>query len=118
MTALDIITKCDRLKPNVYSQSQKRDWLNNIEAEIMEYMCMYTNQSADMSFENTENPVLSLSDTDANIYIYYIISMIDLANLEYDLYNNSSSFFNSLFNEWKKKHRRQNQPQTNISIRN
>ena len=118
MTASDIITKCDRIKPNVYPQSQKRDWLNKIESDIREYMCLYTNKDTDTDFEKEENPALSLPESESDIYVYYLISMIDLSNQEYSLYNNSSAFFNALFQKSQKKYRSQNKPQCKIYITN
>ena len=118
MTTLDIITKCDRIKPIVYSQSQKREWLNKIESDIREYMCLYSSKYADTSFVNEENPALSLPESESDIYVYYLISMIDLSNQEYNLYNNSSTFFNALFQKWQKKYRRQHKPQCKTYITN
>ena len=118
MTVSDIITKCDRIKPNVYPQSQKREWLNKIESDIREYMCLYSEKYADTNFVNEENPTLSLAESEADIYVYYLISMIDLSNQEYSLYNNSSAFFNALFQKWQKKYRRQNKPQCKTYITN
>ncbi|MBE7049161.1 MAG: hypothetical protein E7394_00130 [Ruminococcaceae bacterium] len=116
MTTSDVITKCDRIKPNEYSYGQKREWLNKIESEIRQYASMYSGKNADLSYTNVENPVLFLDDIYMDIYLYYIISMIDLSNQEYALYNNSSSFYNDRLRNWQKKYRRENMPECNVSI--
>ena len=117
MKALDVICECDKIKPNEYAYQQKRKWVDKIEHEIREYASMYSGEKADMTFKDTENPVLYLGREHMDIYLYYVISMIDLSNQEYALYNNSSSYFNSVFSDWKKFYRRKNKPACNISIK-
>ena len=117
MTATDVITKCDRLKPNIYSHSQKREWLNNIEAKIRQYASMYAENIGDHTFETEENPTLFLPECKADIYVYYLISMIDLSNQEYGLYNNSASYYNNELKTWKCEYRRQNIPLTSTTIK-
>lgn len=117
MKALDIIAACDSLKPNEYSQSQKREWLNKIESDIRKYAALHSEAKADMLFSEEENPELFLDDSRKDVYIYYLISMIDLSNQEYKLYNNSASYFNYVFSEWKKQHRRENTPVCKTTIK-
>ena len=117
MRASDVITMCDTLKPNEYSHNQKRKWINKIEADIRRYATMYSEKVPDMSFTNEENPVLHLEEELSDIYVYYLVSMIDLSNQEYQLYNNSAAYFNSVFTEWKKRHRRENMPVSKVSVK-
>lgn len=117
MTASDIITKCDNIKPNVYSYKQKLGWLKKIESDITEYVNNYREDKIHPKFHLSDNPTLYLDDCEENIYLYYLISMIDLSNQEYDLYNNSGLFFNHELNSWKKKYRRENKPKCDISIK-
>ncbi len=117
MRFLDVLSACDSLKPNEYSHAQKRRWINKIESDIREYAALYSNQKADMSFKYEDNPVLYLNDNFSDVYVYYLISMIDLNNQEYQLYNNSALYFNSAFNNWKKHHRRKNTPVCNVSLK-
>ena len=117
MTATDIITKCDTIKPNEYSYFQKRKWLNTIESEIRQYVSLYSEETADLSFVSEENPVLFLGEEFCDIYLYYIISMIDISNQEYALYNNSSTFYNDKLRTWQKKYRRDNVPKCKTSIK-
>ena len=117
MRILDVITACDKLKPNEYSQSQKRIWANKIESDIRKYASLHSHRKPDMSFSDEENPVLFLDDTMADIYIYYLISMIDLSNQEYNLYNISAAYFNSIYYEWKKSYRRENMPACSTGLK-
>lgn len=116
MKLIDVITMCDKLKPNEYSQQQKRKWAEKIESDIRRYAAMHSGKDADISFKDESNPTLFLGEDFSDIYVYYLISMIDLSNQEYQLYNNSASYFNSVFTGWKKQHRRENLPQCDVSL--
>ena len=117
MRITDVITQCDRVKPNEYSYAQKRDWTIKAESEIRRYASQYSSYPISNSFSEEENPVLFLDDNNSDIYLFYLISMIDLFNQEYELYNNSSSFYNDRLRKWQKKFRRKNMPECNISIK-
>ena len=117
MRVLDVISACDNLKPNEYSQNKKREWVNKIESDIRRYATMYSGKKADMGFKNEINPELYLGDEFSDVYVYYLISMIDLSNQEYMLYNNSAQFFNSALSNWKKHHRRENIPVCSVSLK-
>lgn len=116
MKISDVISQCDRLKPNVYSYAQKRKWLNKVESDIREYASRYSACLPDKSFMDEENPEMYLDENFSDIYVYYLISMIDLSNQEYALYNNSSTFFNSAMNSWQKKYRREHCPRCSVSV--
>lgn len=110
MRLSEIIAHCDTIKPNTYSFSQKKKWLMKIESDIRHYYTLYSQEKADMDFLNDENPLLLLDESKEDIYLYYLISMIDLSNQEYSLYNNSVTYFNSIYGDWKKEHRRTHRP--------
>ena len=116
MKATDIITQCDKIKPNVYSFSQKRKWLNEIETDIRLFASRHMGD-ADLGFSNEENPTLFLDESEMNIYLYYLISMIDLSNQEFALYNNSSAFYNASLLKWQKEYRSTHRPECDISIK-
>ena len=70
-----------------------------------------------MSFAEDDNPELMLDKNYTDLYVYYLVSMADMANAEYRLYTISSTYFNGLFERWKKMYRTSNKPQTNICIK-
>jgi len=117
MKATDIITECDKIKPNVYSFSQKKKWLDKIETDIRLFASRHMSENADLGFQSEENPHLFLDEANSDIYLYYLISMIDLSNQEFSLYNNSSSFYNARLLKWQKEYRRNHTPRCDISIK-
>ena len=117
MKLTDIITHCDKIKPNVYTYADKRKWLEKIETDIRRFADRFSNRETSLGFLDEENPELFLGQEERDLYVYYLISMIDISNQEYALYNNSSSFFNSLFSKWQKAYRRENLPLTQSQIK-
>lgn len=107
MTIQDAITETDNLKPNLYDTGSKLRWLNDIEGKLYNDIfsvrmdspvkdCPKYNLSSDF---NTD---LLVPDTYAQIYIYYLIAMIDYYNAELDRYNNSMVMFNMAWDEFAK----------------
>ncbi|MBR3933737.1 MAG: hypothetical protein IKJ68_07520 [Clostridia bacterium] len=117
MNLIDAISSFDKIRPNSFDFETKKTWVLNMESEIRGFAALHSGKEADMDFYTKENPKLFLDDTGADIYVFYLISMADLANGEYRLYNVSSTYFNSVFDRWKKRYRAQNRPKTNINIK-
>lgn len=115
-TLADVITKVDSIKPNVFSQSQKRDWIYSLEVQIREFKNLYTDEETDMLFLNDENATLTLDAQWTDIYVYYLMSMIDMANCDVVMYNNNTALFNEMLKSWQKKFRRENLPAKNTKI--
>ena len=117
MKALDVISAFDKLRPNSFEYDIKKSWLTCIETDIRRFSSLHSAQNMDFNFSLEENPTLFLDENYMDLYVYYLISMADMTNAEYRLYNISSIYFNSLFDKWKKEHRAKNKPQTNIAIK-
>ena len=117
MKALDVISVFDKLRPNSFDFGTKRGWVAVIEADIRNYDALHRHESPDMSFLQDDNFVLMLDKTYSDLYVYYLISMADMANGEFRMYNISSAYFNSLMDKWKRGHRGKNLPQKNTYIK-
>ncbi len=118
MTMLDVIGIFDKIRPNSFDFASKRAWVNSIETEIRRFAALHKDIKEDMSFIKEENPTLFLAKNYADVYVYYLVSMGDMTNGEFRLYNISSSYFNSIFEKWKKEYRSINTPSkiTNIKV--
>ncbi len=112
----DVLAKVDKLKPNVYSNVLKRSWLNAAEIKVKEFISMYNQELLDDRFLSEENPILSIQEDKSDIYVYYVMAMIDLSNQDITLYNNNVIIFTDMFEDYKKQYRRQNIPQKNTKI--
>lgn len=111
MTASDVIMTADRVRPNIVEDDDKLRWISVLEKQIIDHMTRY-GECDKSSDEIHHSSVLSLGEEYKDMYIYYVVSMIDLANQDIAMYNNSCSFFNEMFDAWQKKWRRQNLPLT------
>lgn len=118
MKLSDVLAKVDLIKPNSYSQSQKKMWAKKIEADIIDYINIHEGEKVKNEFSLSDNPTLTLDEKYTDVYVYYLVSMIDLANMEYVLYNNSALFFNDSFIKWKNDFKRthKTKQKTDISV--
>lgn len=116
-TFIDAVTAADVLCPNNFLQTQKRNWVYTLESKIRYFMSMYGECDFDDSFENDSNAELILGTDGSDIYVYYLLSMMDMANSDIAMYNNHSAMFNSLMTEWQKQYRRENIPKKNTVIK-
>ncbi len=111
MTREQILNCVDTLRPNLITESTKLHWIDVLEKQILSHMTQFGETDAKMS----EETVLA-GEEYLDMYVYYVISMIDLANQDIAMYNNSSSFFNEMFSSWQKKWRREHMPRKSTEV--
>ena len=107
MTPEDIVNTADKVRPNIVAHDTKLGWVDVIEKQVREHMTRFN----ETTMEN-DTEVLSLGSEYKDMYVYYVVSMIDLTNLDIAMYNNSTAFFNEMFTSWQKKWRREHMPNT------
>lgn len=105
MKISDAIERLDELKSNAYTESEKVRWLSQLDSMIKRMMidtheggekCTFTGYD-----ENTDmSTVLLAEEPFDDIYIYYLAAQIDLANMEYDRYNNSIMVFTDKYQDF------------------
>ena len=117
MTLVDVIARFDKTRPNSFEYETKRNWLLSLESRIREFVNLHLGNKADTQILENENPAMFLDDSDIDIYVYYLVSMGDLTNAEYQLYNISSTYFNSIYRDWKRRYRGNNVPCKSTSIK-
>ncbi len=111
MTVQSIISLMDTIRPNIIAEETKLDWLYTLEKKIHEHMTRYGETDIDEPTVSKDSHLL-LDKEYAYMYAYYGISMIDLGNQDIAMYNNSSTFFNDMFENWQKRWRRENLPKS------
>ena len=105
MTADEIIIGADKVRPNIISEDTKLHWVNVLEKRIFEHMTQFG--ECDVT---PDTQSLLLDESYKDLYVYYVVSMIDLTNQDIAMYNNSCAFFNEVFSAWQKKWRREHTP--------
>ena len=102
MTIQKLIEYTDKIKPNAYTEDIKLHWINEVEgfiqAEIMRKKLseiqVYTSASSTTS--------LTVPEPYTCIYFYYLASMIDFANGDFEKYKSSSAAYNNAFLSYSK----------------
>lgn len=116
MTAEYIIERVRSVKPNVYSDTQLLDWIDEVEADIYGVLNAHSDSGGEYGGLESITDKLLLDKVYQNIYIFYLYAQIDYANAEINLYNNDVSIYSQLLDEFAKKHRRENVPKKNTVI--
>ena len=128
MTINEALTKLDALKPNNYTDAEKIGWLDHIERVL--YTEIFSKHEDDPTLvietgddgEEIEikgfngyddytdlDTELLVPDTYADLYVHYLMSQVDYYNAEFDRYQNTSTMFNTSYqnfaNYWMREHR-------------
>jgi len=98
MTINEAITIVDELKPNAYSTEDKIRWLNDINGRIS--VTVHNNKKYNPI--NNPDEMLLVQSPYENLYILYLIAMIDYNNEESGPYTNDIMLFNNALDEYKK----------------
>ena len=109
MTIKELIDKVARLKPHAYATDEIIGWLTRLEGRIFADIILthdnpeninFTGYDSGMDEAEQEATTLIVREPHDNLYLYYIMSQIDLHNLEYDKYNNSVQQFNTAYKDF------------------
>ncbi len=100
MKICDVISAVNSLMPNEYDDAQKIAWLNEVDGQV--YREVVQTHEIEASFtgysEGTnQNTVLLVPEPYSQLYQWYLMAQIDLANQEINKYNNHISLFNSAY---------------------
>lgn len=134
MTANDIISKVDLLKPNEYSTSQKLMWLTQADRQLLVDVILkrgnsiaktepesptegdlwlddtilkrYTSEWKEVFPYTTSEAVLLFDEYAEEFYQWYLMTQIDLYNAEYTRYNNSSEMLNRAYSDLERRYNR------------
>ena len=106
MTIKEVIKKADELRPNAIEEETKAMWVWTLDGDIANMM----------GTKHPANPFpqdgdLLMAHPYDEVYIFYLMAMIDTANRDSTLYANDSVLFNSTYGEAKASWRRANTPQ-------
>lgn len=105
MKISEAIERLDELKSNMYSEPEKIRWLSQLDTMIRKLIIDTHVGGEDCVFsgydENTDKDTVLLAGAPFDdIYIFYMAAQIDLANMEYDRYNNSVMIFSDKYQDF------------------
>lgn len=114
MKASDLLEKTDRLKPNSASMVDKLDWLNEVDAFLVQEVFDRALDNAvtanTYTFDNMGMTDLLVSIPYTDMYRYYINAKIDESNNEIASYNNNMTLYNAVFDQFAAYYRRNHMP--------
>lgn len=100
----DAIARADEQRLNTASDEQKTRWLYELDCRIAEIMGVDT-----PAWEFPCDRELLLPEMHADVYVKYLVAMLDFYNGENDQYANDSAIFEHAFDEacswWIRNHR-------------
>lgn len=117
MTADEAIFKVDVVRPNQYTTQQKLDWLNDLDGKVFNEVIKTHRRGlfcpAEQAYtEHTSgsDELLIPSPYAGDVYMFYLISQIDLYNGEVSRYNQSITLFNNAYTAYQDWYNRGNMP--------
>ena len=98
MTAEHILTQCDALCPNAFTDEEKLRWLWQLDAQTLDECARYLDASFTLPADGySKQSALLIDDEYGDVYLKYLLSQIDLANAEFGRYNASAALFNAAY---------------------
>lgn len=100
MTIKQAQDKLTALKPHAYSAAETVAWLNAVEGRIFAEIIQTHANDDEIAFagyttSTTDSTALIAPEPYDELYLYYLMTQVDLHNAEYDKYNNSAALFNA-----------------------
>lgn len=114
MKIQEAIAKADRLRPNVFSDMEKIEWLSQLDGQVFEEVIKRVEGNEELAFEEYDEESMSkdllIDDKYAKAYVDYLIAQIDFYNREIGMYNNEITLFSSTYQDYKNWYIRNHMP--------
>ncbi len=107
MKLTEVIRQADDLRMNTLGEDQKAQWLHELDGKIAEIM----ERDIPQNTWPDDRELLMPAPCD-NIYVLYLVAMIDYYNQETAMYTNDMAMFNQAYSEAKAWWRRNNIPKS------
>lgn len=114
MKIQEAIARADRLRANLYSDTEKIEWLSQLDGQVFEEVIKRAEGNEDLVFEGYDEESLGeellVDDRYAKLYVDYLIAQIDYYNREIGMYNNGIMVFGNLYQDYKNWYMRNHMP--------
>lgn len=119
----EVLEEIRQLKPSQIAEEMMIRWLSDLDMRIFEEVIVQRVPDADTpetfeqyTLESTETELLVKEPDAREVYRWWLEMQIDLANQEYDKYENSASLFNTALSTWRRKYARTHRQRENIQF--
>lgn len=103
MTVSKATERADNLRPNPFTQEEKVKWLSEIEGKIFKEFL--SDDFSPIDYSKDEERELILEEEYQDVYLFYLVAMIDFFSRDYADYNNSMEMFNTAYDKMVKEKR-------------
>lgn len=110
-TANKIIEHVDSVKPNVYRDEEKFQWLCDLDGQIFRQV-MQEGEGVHYAFPEDMDTQLLIPHPYEGIYALYLEAQIDLHNKDYEDYNNTILVYTAKLEEFKRAYIREHRPKS------
>ena len=111
-----VIEYVDKVKPNVYGQEEKFQWLCDLDGMIKRTV-MQEEDDVRYSYPEDMDTQLLVPHPWESIYALYLEAQIDLHNKDYEDYNNAILVYTERLEEFRRAYIREHRPKSAGSIR-
>lgn len=123
MKIREVLEEIRQLKPSQIAEEMMIRWLSDLDMRIFEEVIVQRVPDADTpetfepyTAESAETELLVKEPDAREVYRWWLEMQIDLANQEYDKYENSASLFNTALSTWRRKYARTHRQLENIQF--
>ena len=106
----------DRVKPNVYTDEDKFNWISTLEGLVAREVM--GEEVPEYEFPKDVDTELMVPSPFDDIYQLYVGAMIDFHNREYDQYNNTAAMFEERLEQFKAWYIRNNPSCNRVNFKN
>ena len=101
MKLKQVIDLVDGIEPNGYGYDVKTAWINEAEGMVQTDVMLRAIEDIDQyTWTDDQQTVLLVKPPHDKLYRFYLQAMIQLANAEYDRYQNTMTVFNAVWGEF------------------
>ena len=116
-TLQEVLTRIDKDKINSQDEPKKTQWINEVNKIVHTRIHCSSEDYQELVFPDSNTQELVVGTPYDNMYDYYVYSMLDMLNMEFQSYNNYRDLFNKAYEDYHKYYRRNNMPKQ-IYIKN
>ena len=114
MTMEKAIFQADELKPNQVARALKIEWLSHLDRRVFKEVFSTHEPDAETpkafdgyTQDTPPDTELLVKPPYDDVYLYFLAMQIDLANLEYDKYNNNLLLFSEAWGQFTRAYHRE-----------
>ena len=95
----EVISRVDAIRPNIFTEEQKYRWISHVDGLVSREVM--NDDAPEYNLPDDADTPLLVGHPYEDMYDFYLMAMIELANKEYDHYNNAVMLFQERYQQYK-----------------